>query len=75
MDIYTATEQAFKNGYEKGYAKGQEDAMNSIVRCKDCKHYVEIPYNDEKRMCVFWDEWVFTNEEDFCSRGERKNNG
>ena len=27
MDKYTATEQAFKHGYEKGYEAGKKDAM------------------------------------------------
>ena len=30
MDIYTATEQAYKNGYEKGYADGKRDAVKWI---------------------------------------------
>lgn len=29
MDVYTATEEAYKNGYEKGYAKGLNDAQNT----------------------------------------------
>jgi hypothetical protein len=30
MDKYTATEQAFKNGYEKGYEAGKRDAVKWI---------------------------------------------
>lgn len=30
MDKYTATEMAFKHGYEKGYDKGYEDARKWI---------------------------------------------
>ena len=41
MDKYTATELAFKNGYEKGY----EAAMAEIVHCKECKHYCSF-YNE-----------------------------
>lgn len=29
MDVYSATEEAYKNGYEKGYSKGLEDAKNT----------------------------------------------
>ena len=31
MDIYTATEQAYKRGYEKGYAAGKRDATDNNV--------------------------------------------
>ena len=27
-----------RDQYNKGYADGEADAMDSIVRCKDCKH-------------------------------------
>ncbi len=30
MDKYTATEQAYKHGYEKGYAAGEKDAVKWI---------------------------------------------
>ena len=35
MDIYTATEQAYKNGYERAAKKF------SVIRCKDCN----VPHN------------------------------
>jgi hypothetical protein len=34
MDKYTATEQAFKHGYEKGYADGER---NAVLFCKNCQ--------------------------------------
>jgi hypothetical protein len=34
MDKYTATEQAYKHGYEKGYAAGKKDATDNNVGCK-----------------------------------------
>jgi hypothetical protein len=34
MDIYTATEQAYKHGYEKGYAAGKKDATDNNVGYK-----------------------------------------
>lgn len=36
MDIHTATEVAFKNGYEKGYAEGKAAANSVNVRCEKC---------------------------------------
>ena len=49
-----------RDQYNKGYA----DRDAEIVRCKDCK------YADETAMCgyVTW----YNKEDDFCSRGERK---
>ena len=40
-----------------------------VVRCKDCKHY-EITYCGY--MCKRWDEWLPTEDDDFCSYGERR---
>lgn len=31
MDMYTATELAYKNGYEKGYADGKTDVAKKII--------------------------------------------
>lgn len=45
-----------------------------VVRCKDCKHYVDSPYEDGDKMCDGWGEWIFPNDDDFCSCGERKTN-
>ena len=50
-------------------------AGEAVVRCKDCKHYEEGPYNNGDRVCYRWDEWLFPNDDYFCSLGERKDNG
>ena len=48
-----------------------------LVRCKECKHW-----NEEKGRCdkhsYFYNDgmyWDIFNEDDFCSYGERKDNG
>ncbi len=38
-----------------------------VVRCKDCKRM------NEDKICVAWEGFV--REDDFCSYGERKDNG
>ena len=45
-----------------------------VVRCKDCKHYEDCDHGSGK-ICYRWDEWIYPNEDDFCSLGERKDNG
>lgn len=30
MDVWTASEEAYKNGFETGYAKGQLDSMKNM---------------------------------------------
>lgn len=39
-----------------------------VVRCKDCKHYTEpnIEY------CELYGAMILWNKDDFCSRGERR---
>ncbi len=46
-----------------------------VVRCKDCKHYGYEPYDNGDKCCVQWGEWIFPHDDDFCSCGERKDNG
>ena len=43
-----------------------------VVRCKDCKH--RDP-EDKRCDCGCWHNPFTTNDNDFCSYGERKNNG
>ena len=49
-----------RSQYEKGY----EDAMTSIVRCKDCKKY-----NADSEFCNFWHG--VRHPEHYCGEGER----
>lgn len=58
-----------RNQYEKGYSDGKADAIAELVRCKDCKMYG----NDEE--CPLLSMMQYTEEADFCSCGERKDNG
>ena len=68
-------------GYRDHYTRGFEEAADKVgnapsvdavevVRCKDCKHYwknVNTPGFDGKCTTV--------GDDDFCSDGERKDNG
>ena len=60
--------------YEKGYADGKRDAEDSIVRCKDCKHCIRISrvFGDVRCGKLYTD---YIKEDDFCSYGEREDNG
>ena len=53
--------------YPLGYTKNEE--VCELVRCKDCKHHHyqrDIPYCDRIDYGYGW------QDNDFCSRGERK---
>ena len=49
-----------------------------VVRCKDCKHYhprcQSVHWEGKKNMCCRSAN-VHTKPDDFCSYGERKDNG
>ncbi len=66
MNVYDATEQAYKNGYR--------DGVNSVklVRCKDC-HYGELddPALPNQRFCKH-NGCDWNDENHFCSYGERR---
>ena len=53
--------------YTKGYIDGKIARDAEIVRCRDCK-YKYVPDDIEDKWCY----WVDTDEDDFCSYGERK---
>lgn len=71
MDLYDATEQAFKNGYESGYKAGMRSAVGgdvvSVVRCKDCDNICE---GTSRPICVNWGSWC--DPDGWCYRGERR---
>lgn len=46
MDKYTATEQAYKNGYEKGYEAGKRDAVKWIPASE------RLPEKEGRYLCV-----------------------
>lgn len=56
--------------YDKGYTDGKRDAMNELVRCKDCKHSFEDDFDSSWWCCRDKDREVV--ETHFCSYGERK---
>lgn len=69
MDKYTATEMAYKHGYEKGYADGEKDAT---VLCKKCQFSVPDETNG-KYHCktkMGLNRMVHPNE--FCSWGAKR---
>ena len=70
MDEHTATELAYKNGYDKGYA----DAKAELVRCKDCKHLVLTDEGEHNPCDCVCDYWMADglNDNDFCYYGERR---
>lgn len=46
--------------------------VTEVVRCKDCKCY-ELMRSNNKHFCNEFGGYV--TENDFCSRGERRNGG
>ena len=65
MDKYTATEQAYKHGYEKGYADGER---NAVTLCKNCQFSIPLSEKYKCRSQMGLNRTVHPNE--FCSWGE-----
>lgn len=63
-----------RHQYEKGYADGRWARDSEIVRCRDCKWYkTNYSWNGkEHKVCVIEPYEPARKEDDFCSRGERK---
>lgn len=62
--------------YEKGFADGRAHRDAEIVRCKDCKWYEAKqkgkPWKASRKYCGRTIT-LNMNPDDFCSRGERRN--
>ena len=58
---------------ELGIGLGQKkpNDLERVVRCKDCKWYKFETWSD-KYYCAFRSTWQDTDEDDFCSYGDRK---
>lgn len=55
----------------KAYCEGARRAKNSIVRCKDCRHFTH--YADGCGVCSEKDHILtYQNQNDFCNYGERR---
>ena len=60
--------------YDKGYADGIRDAREELVRCKECKWFRKgKPFRHECKKTA--GGMFYPNPDDFCSYGERKDNG
>ena len=53
MDKYTATEQAFKHGYETGYEKGKKDATDNNVGSKWIPVSERLPDKMGQYICQY----------------------
>ena len=63
---------AFLDGYTT--ALGSIEA-EPVIRCKDCR-YSNTSLVSDRIVCVYFDDAIYgMQENDFCSRAERKENG
>jgi hypothetical protein len=73
-------DQTLTGGQEIGVALSIREVLQipaadvvEVVRCKDCEHYKQNPWNKETDMlCQCYSDWHSTEPNDFCSYGERK---
>lgn len=71
------TNDSYYIGYNNGLSMAKAIAIRlgavPVVRCRDCKHYSQNPWNEEELLCKLWTDWLSTAPNDFCSYGERRN--
>ena len=58
--------------YDIGYADGKRDAINELVRCKDCKHSCNVSDIDPTDMECHYLHYDYISPDSFCSFGERR---
>ena len=59
----------YHKGFSDGRMSGRVERDEEIVRCKECKH--RDP-EDKRCDCGCWHNPFTTNDNDFCSYGERR---
>jgi hypothetical protein len=71
-DILVEIAENEQRVYDKGYADGKRDAMDSLVHCKDCKHWLhDFPgCTDAIGRCEWANYMVGCNG--YCVYGERR---
>ena len=60
-----------RDQYHKGYADGKRDAMDELVRCKDCKLAL-VEADSKQLVCTKSVNWRAVEPDHFCSYGERR---
>lgn len=71
MDIWMACEEAYKNGYAKGYEDGKREVFEAITHCVDCTMSESAFCPRGKVWCNAIGRYMWTD--DFCSYGDNKN--
>ena len=61
-----------RDQYDKGYADGKRDAMDELVRCKDCTMCNYEPSNDSYRCSSFNGMHRIVEPGEYCSYGVRR---
>lgn len=70
------SDNGYSDGFADGYKRGLTDAQSEIVRCKDCKHYQfadNRAFGFPVKRCE-WTGFEDVDDDDFCSRAERRTN-
>jgi hypothetical protein len=56
-----------------GQVKALPSAQPEVIRCRDCRYTRDGQENYGDYMCIKL--YMFRNKDDFCSRGERREDG
>ena len=71
-DLSSYSDKLWRNAYERG----RKEAMEEIIRCKDCKWGDWYTSVDRKRYCYCMETGNGgRTEDDFCSYAERRTDG
>lgn len=65
--VLTQDRERYVHAFRQGYKKREEE----IVRCKDCKYYIE-PTEEEAGGCLIKAGYFPVSENWYCADGERK---
>ena len=78
MDNHNALEQAWLNGYKQGRQAVEKSGpidVAVVVHCRDCRWYGTNFPNPIPPACHRSDGLLCVEENEYCSRGERRTDG
>ena len=68
QDCYNGFSDTYDKACIIGVLEEVPSAQPEIVRCRECKHHDGV-------RCFRWNSTIITGFDDFCSNGERRQDG
>lgn len=77
-DALKLARDMMKNNVPKSLSIPAVDAVEGVVRCRNCVHYYDVLRQGtqfERGLCDRWGDGTAFEPDDYCSHGQRREDG